>query len=182
MASGQAGVHVMGSLAEFRINISKLSEGIHEYRFEAEPSKIGLDERFCGTIKIAAKIDKSVRQIFLQAEIQAEGSFFCDRCLDNFHQKMNTEYSMVFVQGARSTMDLKREDEIQVLSADKNYIDLDDDVRQYLLLTVPQKLLCKEECQGFCPTCGVNKNIASCTCGAKEADPRWDTLKKLSHN
>ncbi|MCX6123109.1 MAG: DUF177 domain-containing protein [Ignavibacteriales bacterium] len=169
-------------MAEFRINISNLSEGIHEYRFEAEPSKIGLDERFISTVKIETRIDKNVRQIFLQAEIRAEGSFFCDRCLENFHQEMNTAYSMVYVQGARSTVDLNKEEEIQILAADMNYIDLDDDVRQYILLTIPQKLLCKEDCQGFCPTCGVNKNIASCTCGAQEVDSRWDVLKKLSHN
>jgi uncharacterized protein len=172
----------MGSVAEFRINISNLSEGIHEYHFEGEPSKIGLDERFSGTIKIEAKLDKSVRQLFLQAGIQAERSFFCDRCLDNFHQELNTAYSMVYVQGVRSTVDLNKEEEIQILTADMNYIDLDDDVRQYILLTIPQKLLCRDDCQGFCPTCGVNKNIASCTCGDHAVDSRWDALKKLSHN
>lgn len=172
----------MGSVAEFRINISKLSEGIYNYHFEAEPSKIGLDERFIGRIRIKAKLDKSLRQIFLQAEIQAEGSFFCDRCLENFHQEMNTAYSMVYVQGARSTIDLNNEEEIQILTADLNYIDLDDDVRQYILLTIPQKLLCREDCQGFCPTCGVNKNIASCSCYDQMVDSRWDALKKLSHN
>ena len=172
----------MGSMAEFRINISNLSEGIHEYRFEAAPSKIGLDEGFSGVIRIEVKLDKSISQIFLQAEIQAEGSFFCDRCLDNFHQTLNTAYSMMYVQGARSSVDLNKEEEIQILRADTNYIDLDDDVRQYILLTIPQKLLCREDCQGFCPTCGVNKNIASCTCSAQTVDSRWDALKKLSHN
>jgi len=172
----------MGSVAEFRINISNLSEGIHEYRFEAESSKIGLDERFSGTIKIEATLDKSNRQVFLDAKIQAEGSFFCDRCLDNFHQELNTAYSMVYVQGARSTIDLNKEEEIQVFTADTNYIDLDDDVRQYILLTIPQKLLCRDDCQGFCPTCGANKNIANCTCDAQVIDSRWDALKKLSHN
>ena len=172
----------MGSVAEFRINISNLSEGIHEYHFEANPSKIDLDERFDGTISVEAKIGKSVRQIFLQAEIRAEGSFFCDRCLEKFHQELNTSYTMVYVQGVRSTVDMNKEEEIQVLTADTNYIDLDDDVRQYILLTIPQKLLCREDCQGFCPTCGVNKNIASCSCGAPAVDSRWDALKKLSHN
>lgn len=172
----------MGSIAEFRINISKLSEGIHEYTFEGNPSKIGLDERFSGTVRIEAKIDKSLRQIFLQANIQAEGGFCCDRCLENFQQKINTAYSMVYIQGTRSTVDLNKEEEIQILAADSNYIDLDNDVREYILLTIPQKLLCREECQGFCPTCGVNKNIASCTCGAMAVDSRWDALKKLSHN
>ena len=172
----------MGSVAEFRINISNLSEGIHKYHFEVEPSKIGLDERFSGIIKVEVNLDKSIGQIFLQAEIQAEGSFCCDRCLENFNQDLNTAYSMMYVQDARSTIDMDEEEEVQILRADRNYIDLDDDVRQYILLTVPWKLLCREDCLGFCPMCGVNKNVESCTCAAQTVDPRWDALKKLSHN
>ena len=172
----------MSSVAEFRINISNLPEGIHKYHLSTEPSKIGLDERFSGIIKAEVTLDKSIGQIFLQAEIQAEGCFFCDRCLENFHQELRAAYSMMYVQQARSTVDMDKEEEMQVLRADTNYIDLDDDVRQYILLTIPQKLLCREDCQGFCPTCGVNKNTEGCTCNTQTVDPRWDALKKLSHN
>ena len=169
-------------VAEFRINISNLSEGIHEYVFEARSSKIGLDERFKDIVKIKVRLDKSLRQIHLQAKIWAEGEFVCDRCLDNFIWQMDRKYSMIYIQGDRSIVDLKKEEEIQVLSADTNYIDMDEDVRQYILLTVPQKLLCKEDCLGICPTCGVNKNNESCTCDAQSVDSRWDALKKLAHN
>jgi uncharacterized protein len=95
---------------------------------------------------------------------------------------MDKKYSMVYIQGDRSTVDLKKEEEIQVLSADTNYVDLDEDVRQYILLAIPQKLLCHENCLGICPTCGVNRNNESCTCDTQVADSRWDALKKLSHN
>ena len=169
-------------MAEFRINISNLSEGIHEYIFDAEPHKIGLDEWFCNFINVEAKLDKSLRQIFLQAKIRVEGKFICDRCLDDFLQQMNIEYSMVYIQGDRSTVDVEKEEEIQILNADTNFIDLDEDVRQYILLTIPQKLLCREDCQGICPICGVNKNSASCICSVDVVDSRWDALKKLSHN
>jgi uncharacterized protein len=169
-------------VAEFRINISNLSEGIHEHVFETEPSKIGLDERFRSMVKVKARLDKSVRQILLQAKMWAEGAFICDRCLDNFIWKMDKKYSMVYIQGDRSMIESKKEDEFQVLSADTNYIDLDEDVRQYILLAIPQKLLCREECLGICPTCGVNRNNESCTCEVHVTDSRWDALKKLSHN
>jgi uncharacterized protein len=173
---------VAGSVAEFRINISNLSEGIHEYSFEAEPSKIGINEQLDGLIKIEAKLDKSLRQILLKSEIQAEGVFVCDRCLEEFHRKLDVKYSMIYIQGNRSTADIKKEEEIQVLSADTNYIDLDDDIRQCVLLAIPQKLLCREDCNGLCPTCGVNRNTENCSCGAEAVDTRWDALKKLSHN
>jgi uncharacterized protein len=179
-ASGCVWVQEMSSMAEFRINISNLSEGIHEYRFETEPLNIGLDERFRGVVRVDVHLDKSISQIFLQAAIKAEGSFICDRCLENFQQAINSAYSIMYVQGTRSTIEVEKEEELQILRADTNYIDLDDDVRQYILLTVPQKLLCREECQGFCPTCGVNKNFESCTCDNQTIDPRWEALKKLS--
>ena len=169
-------------MAEFRINISNLSEGIHEYIFEAEPSKIELDERFESVVRVKATLDKSLRQIRLQAEISAEGMFVCDRCLDNFEWQIAKNYSMVYITGDRSTVDLKKEEEIQVISSDMSYIDLDEDVRQYILLGVPQKLLCREECLGICPTCGVNRNNKECMCKVQNTDPRWDELKKLSHN
>jgi uncharacterized protein len=173
---------VVDFVAEFRINISNLSEGIHEHILEAEPSKIGLDERFTSKIKIKVRLDKSLRQILLQVKMWAEGTFICDRCLDDFIWQMDKKYSMVYIFGDRSTIDLEKEEEIQVLSADTNYIDLDEDVRQYILLAIPQKLLCQEDCLGICPTCGVNRNNENCICDAQVTDSRWDALKKLSHN
>ena len=169
-------------VAEFRINISNLSEGIHEHVFEADPSKIGLDERFRSMVKIKVRLDKSLRQILLQAKMWAEGAFVCDRCLDSFIWQMDKKFSMVYIQGYRSNIDSKKEDEFQVLSADTNYIDMDEDVRQYILLAIPQKLLCQEDCLGICPTCGVNRNSESCICDVQVTDSRWDALKKLSHN
>jgi uncharacterized protein len=169
------------SVAEFRINISKLSDGIHEYVFEAEPSKIGLDEHFSGSIRVDARLDKSLRQIFLQAKIRSQGKFACDRCLEEFLRQVDVGYSMLYIQGNRSTVDVKKEEEIQVLNADTNYIDLDDDVRQYAFLALPQKLLCRDDCRGLCPICGVNKNSSDCTCKEQKADSRWDVLKKLSN-
>jgi uncharacterized protein len=172
----------VGFVAEFRINISNLSEGIHEYILEAEPSKIGLDERFTSKVKLQVSLDKSLRQILLHAHMKGEGAFVCDRCLDNFTWQMEEKYSMVYIQGNRSTVDLKKEEGVQILSADTNYIDLDEDVRQYILLAIPQKLLCEENCKGLCATCGKNKNTEDCTCDGQVADSRWDALKKLSHN
>ena len=166
-------------MAEFRINISNLSEGIHCYSFEAEPVKIGLDARFYGILKIDVKLDKNQRQILLTAQMKVNGSFECDRCLEQYERPIEGEYSMVYIQGDRSTVELRKEEEIQVISADTNYIDLDDDIRQYLALAVPVKLLCRENCRGLCPVCGTNKNIAQCDCDVQTTDARWDALKKI---
>jgi len=57
--------------------------------------------------------------------------------------------------------------------------DLTDMVRQELLLALPMKPLCSEECKGLCPRCGVNLNIETCDCRVKGMDSRWEGLKDL---
>jgi len=163
---------------DLKIRISGLSSGIHEYAFRILPSDIGLDEHFQNPLEVQAHLDKSSHQLLLRAEIHAVGHFECDRCLDQFDQPLSSDYRLVYVfdetAGSRYP-----EEEVQILREDTVSIDLSEDVRQMVLLSVPLKLLCSEECRGLCPTCGTNLNHAACTCRRDQNDPRWNGLKDL---
>ncbi|MFZ1979460.1 MAG: DUF177 domain-containing protein [Bacteroidota bacterium] len=168
-------------MAEFRINISNLSEGIHDYVFESEAQMIGLGPEYTGPIRVQASLEKGRRQMLLRVSVNAAAEFICDRCLDPFTKNLKAKYIIVYAPGDRSMTGVQNEsNEIQVLSPDMNFIDLDEDVRQYLVLDVPQKLLCSEECEGICPQCGARKNKEHCHCTTEEIDTRWESLKKLS--
>ncbi|MBP8976052.1 MAG: DUF177 domain-containing protein [Bacteroidetes bacterium] len=169
-------------MAEFRINISGLSEGFHNYDFETEPSAIGLDETYVGLVKVHAQLEKSKRQIMLRVEALGAATMVCDRCLEDFEQHLETKYQMLYVSEDRSMDELEDSMELQLLAPDANYIDLDEDVRQYLILAVPQKLLCSESCLGLCPVCGANRNETQCQCNVESIDSRWESLQKLSGN
>lgn len=159
-----------------RIRISGLSNGIHEYDFSANPSAIGLDGNFTAPVAIHIHLDKATHQIFFKADISTSGQFECDRCLEGFQQHLTTEYSMLYLYDAEAAAKYQQE-EIQVITPDTVYIDPAEDIRQMVLLSVPLKLLCREECKGLCPHCGKNLNLASCTCETNTVDPRWDTLQ-----
>lgn len=58
-------------------------------------------------------------------------------------------------------------------------IDLTDMVRELVLLDLPAAPLCRDDCAGLCPTCGVNHNEQSCTCERVEGDLRWSALDAL---
>ena len=58
-------------------------------------------------------------------------------------------------------------------------IDIDELVREQVLLAVPERSLCQEDCKGLCPTCGADRNLKECGCESVEADPRWAALKNL---
>jgi uncharacterized protein len=79
---------------------------------------------------------------------------------------------------ATETVELQEED-LSVAVFEDARIDIDELVREQLLLALPTRALCKEECQGLCPVCGANKNSGQCACETREIDPRWSGLKDL---
>jgi uncharacterized protein len=169
-------------VAILRINISKLSEGEHHYPFEAEPAEIGLGEEFNGKVVVEAALQKSPRQVFLHVEARTSGTFPCDRCLEDVNKNVNAHYDILYVTENKPQEGEEENAEVQVITPDMNYLDLDEDVRQYLTLAVPAKRLCQDDCRGLCPTCGVNRNTTPCSCAGGAVDPRWEALKKFSEN
>ena len=160
------------------LNISNLSEGVHQRTLEASPGEVGLDGRFSGPTVVSATLEKTSRQLFLTVEFTTEAVFTCDRCLEEFRKELGGKYQLVYVADERAQAGIE-DDEVQLLSPDANTIDLTEDVRQFILLALPQKTLCREDCAGICPVCGVNQNQTPCDCEVGETDPRWEGLKKL---
>jgi uncharacterized protein len=56
---------------------------------------------------------------------------------------------------------------------------LEDVLREQILLALPAKILCKEDCKGLCPECGRNRNTDPCDCAATSVDPRWASLQTI---
>lgn len=159
-----------------RIRITGLSNGIHEYDFSADPSSIGLDGNFLSPVVLHARLDKATRQILFKMNITTTGKFRCDRCLDEFQQPVTTAYSLVYLYDTQDAAQYK-EEEVQLMTPDTVYIDPTEDVRQMIMLSIPLKLLCREECKGLCSRCGENLNNTTCTCEQSTVDPRWDALQ-----
>jgi uncharacterized protein len=60
-----------------------------------------------------------------------------------------------------------------------NGLELEDVLKEQVLLWLPMRSLCSEECLGFCPQCGMNRNLGQCSCQTRLVDSRWDALRKL---
>lgn len=168
-------------MSGLRINISKLSEGIHHRSLEVQPAEIGMDERFADPVKVQATLEKRTKHVYLTAEISTAGAFTCDRCLDEFRREIRTSYSILYKFGSEG-VPKPGEQEIAYIHPDTSFVDVAEDVRQCSILAVSQKLLCREDCKGLCPTCGINRNRATCKCEAEEVDPRWQGLRKFLKN
>ncbi|CUS93497.1 uncharacterized protein JGI7_01834, partial [Candidatus Kryptonium thompsonii] len=128
-----------------KINISRLSDGEHFYTFIVKPSDLELEEkRFNKPVYVEAKLEKSKRQFYLKANVYTVGRFQCDRCVEDFDMVLENSYNMYYVYDEEESKKYEPE-EVVVITPETNEIDISDDVRQMVLLSVPMKLLCYEK-------------------------------------
>ena len=97
----------------------------------------------------------------------------CDRCLEPFVRDEEMHFEHILVQKLESDGD---EDYILCEGGE---LEFDELVRTDVLLELPSKVLCSEECKGLCPQCGQNLNFGSCKCEKKQIDPRLAALSQL---
>mgnify|MGYP003310292303 CR=1 FL=1 len=99
--------------------------------------------------------------------------------LTRLSQLANAPIPMVvnWLFSAKITDKLENEDEEEFLLMTDSAIDIEDVVRSALILELPSRYLCREDCKGLCSKCGKDLNTGSCSCDTKDRDPRWDVLK-----
>lgn len=161
-----------------KIRVSGLSAGTHEFSLAVPPSDLQLDANFDSPVDVRVRLEKLARQIIVRAEIATSASYPCDRCLADFRQAIAARYAMVYVED-RAEAGRFPPEEVRVVRPDVTVIDLSDDVREMVLLSVPLKLLCREDCRGLCSRCGADLNRGPCGCAKEEADSPLQRLEKL---
>lgn len=98
----------------------------------------------------------------------------CGRCLEPVRQKQQMDFSHLLRDTGEDP--LLEDDYIPLCDG---VLDVWNMVKTDLLLELDSVVLCQEDCQGFCPVCGTNKNISPCSCDTRTPDPRFDVLRKL---
>lgn len=68
--------------------------------------------------------------------------------------------------------------DLDLFPFDGEKIDLEPLMREQFVLAVPFAPLCREDCKGLCPQCGIDRNTGTCNC-EKPIDPRLAALKGL---
>ncbi len=159
------------------IKISNLSDGVHNLRFDENISEIGVDEPFYGNCNVEVELQKSHSQIVLNADLTLNANYQCDRCGCDLNSKVQTNYQMVYLFG--NEPEGSNNMNLTYLPVDADKINIANDVRDYALLAIPMKKLCKEDCKGLCASCGKDLNYSECDCTNEGSDPRWQPLEKL---
>ena len=121
------------------------------------------------------------RGILAQAALAMDVDQVCSRCLDEIVTPLTLTFEEEFfpVTDVNTGGALEVPDEPDALTIDEHHIlDLTEATRQYALVALPLAPLCKEDCAGLCPECGVNRNRETCSC-QPPLDERWAVLGSL---
>ena len=97
----------------------------------------------------------------------------CDRCFKETVKSYNFKLNRTLVTN------LENEDTDDMTVVPDMKLDLNEFCYDDILLSLPTKFLCSDNCKGLCPTCGQDLNKAKCSCEEKEIDPRLAALAEL---
>lgn len=169
-----------------RIELVNLEHGRADFAHVYQPGELGsFDERvsLVEPVKVEGKVRLAGAEVFVNGHIETRAQVECDRCLKLVEMPVNADFDLQYITGAEyessATVELT-EDALSVSVFDGETIDVDEIVKEQILLAVPTRLLCQPDCKGICPVCGIDKNTGDCECETEDIDPRWAALKNLT--
>ena len=152
------------------------------------------DTRQIGLLPVSGRADllvehrgpqEAVEDIRVRARFDGRFEVLCARCVEPVDVPLEGSFDLLFRPedvDAEAGERAISEDETEIGYYGKAGLLLEDVVREQVLLALPGRTLCREDCKGLCPHCGQNLNAGSCNCAesAGASDPRWSTLGSLA--
>ena len=127
---------------------------------------------FTDSVRVTGEVKNSTDIVSLVAKADFTLNLTCDRCAADFNRTFSVPLEHVLVT------ELNDDDNDEFIVVDSFHYDLEPLVREDIVLALPMKVLCREDCVGICHRCGKDLNDGPCDCG-RDYDPRWDALQQL---
>lgn len=169
-----------------RIELEKLEGRKGDFAHVYQPDELNpIDERvnLIAPAAVTGRVRLSGNEVFVNGHVEARARVECDRCLQPVELPVNADFALEYISGDEyesSQAAELTEAELSVSVFDGEAIDVDEIVKEQVLLAVPTRMLCREDCKGICPECGIDRNTGECSCVSKDIDPRWAALKNLT--
>jgi uncharacterized protein len=117
---------------------------------DASPKDLDLDTPaivFKEPVHIKVFVTRITNAVNVDAQVTGKMQLVCGRCLESFESDLERKFKLHYI-------------------AEKNqqFIDLDPDIREELILNYPLNPACKSDCKGLCYKCGANLNVGKCNC------------------
>jgi uncharacterized protein len=118
---------------------------------------------FVDDISFVGRAINSEDEFIVTGTINSKIEVPCSRCLEEFTSSLEFDFEAEFSRA----------------EIENDELDLEESLVDHITLAVPMKTVCDQDCQGLCPSCGINLNNDDCDCMMHEVDPRLAKLEKL---
>lgn len=168
-----------------RIELENLEGGKGHFAHVYQPDDLNpVDERvgLTAPANVKGSVRLSGNEVFVNGHVDTRAQVECDRCLKPVELPVSADFALEYITGPEyesSDVAELSEAEMSVSVFDGKGIDVDEIVKEQVLLAVPTRMLCREDCKGICPECGIDKNTGECQCVTDDIDPRWAALRNL---
>lgn len=159
------------------IQTTKDRSWLHTIFGDVGESDFALDE-----VRITCNVRKLQQSVFLNGAIETVIHMTCSRCLETAILPVSAPFRYTLVpatpEESREEIELSEED-LEYGYYEGDIVDCDPLIYEQIVLQIPIKVLCMEDCRGLCPGCGTNLNLGACNCPSDRIDERLAVLKKL---
>jgi len=148
-----------------KINVKRIPEEGEHLEGAEPPAMMELDDpnvTFGHEIAYDFLAQVQDNALLVTGRLRTPVTLRCSRCLEVFDKPLAVDH-FVFHQPLTG----------------EDFVDLTPQIREDIILELPQKALCENECKGLCPVCGKNLNEGACRCEPQKQDLRWHALDQL---
>lgn len=128
---------------------------------------------FASPITVTARVENKAGMVSLLLSADFLLATVCDRCCEPIQRELSYRFSHKLIE------QLQEDVNDEYIETPEFQLDLAELVRTDILLELPSKFICREDCQGLCQKCGHNLNLGDCDCDKRVIDPRLEKLRQL---
>jgi uncharacterized protein len=166
-------------------DISRLRTGTDRLTRRFEPSEFPVEEEFRlgAPVDLDVEIHKDATKVRVTGRVATTLQLDCSRCVEPFDIPLDAAFDALFLPAVANAGAGEQEvadEDLGVSFYKDETLDLADLMREQFYLALPMKPLCRPDCKGLCPVCGINRNRETCTCQTEWTDPRLDVLKRFT--
>ncbi|RLE22494.1 MAG: hypothetical protein DRJ50_07580 [Actinobacteria bacterium] len=173
-AFGDSVMIMSDPLRPLRVNAVELLRqpgAIQDLVYAVEPEPLGVvHDRLCGDIRVDLKLEVLNDGIRVTGTVRAPLATGCRRCLADVSGTAVASITEVYQREPTDT---------DAFLLDSNQLDLAPTVREAILLELDVERVCRNDCAGLCPVCGIDRNDSVCSCDSTVTDDRWSALDGL---
>ncbi|KEH97944.1 YceD family protein [Clostridium massiliodielmoense] len=135
----------------------------------------GEEISFMEPVNIKGTFKLTDRLVNFQGTLSTNLSLTCSRCLEKFNYPLEIEVNEEFSKQGND-----KDNDIIIINSDR--VDFEPIIETNIILSLPMKRLCSEDCKGLCLDCGTNLNHSKCDCKENDIDPRLAQLRDFFSN